>query len=394
MPLQSFLVLMTLVAVISDYILHPFYPHFFAARFSVSSADHVGYYFSSICFVVMIAFPFWAYISKKIAELNILVYTQFIAGILAIWCFYTSSYGVFWTVSLIMVFFKGSYLLIYPYTLKVVPKEKHHTTIGILSVVVHLGGILGAVLGGAVLDYVQPTSAFLIMAIGDFIQMFMSIYLLKSSRYNTSLIQDEKSEGSDRSERARFFILKIGLVTMLLYFSDFLIRPFFTRYWEAVTQVESTLITGVVYAIPGVIALLALWYNTKSRKNRSLGTGIFVALVTGITGLFLQGIENEASILVGRIIYGWAIFQSTVQFDLLLFESSTPEDYAVDYSKVHFMQSSGVLIASTVAGLLVYNGDFQLPFQYSLAGLIVTVGLFVWLFRHLFRAQKKKLAHT
>ena len=63
---------MTLVAVVSDYLLHPFYPQFFELRFGVKDPEMVGYYFAAICFMVMIAFPFWAYVSKKRAELNII----------------------------------------------------------------------------------------------------------------------------------------------------------------------------------------------------------------------------------------------------------------------------------------------------------------------------------
>ena len=164
MSLKHFLVLMTFIAVVSDYLLHPFYPYFFESRFGIDSPEHVGFYFSSLVFLVMIAFPFWAYVSKKIAELNLLIVTQLIAGLLAIYCYSTDSYPLFWVCSLIMVFFKGSYLLIYPYTLKVVEDKNHHNTIGLLSVVVHLGGILGALIGGFVLDYISPETAFLVMA--------------------------------------------------------------------------------------------------------------------------------------------------------------------------------------------------------------------------------------
>ncbi|WP_245907046.1 MFS transporter [Reichenbachiella versicolor] len=377
MSLKYFLVLMTFVAVVSDYILHPFYPHFFADRFGVNSSDHVGYYFSSLCLVIMIAFPFWAYVSKKIAELRILILTQIIAGTLALCCYQIQSYLWFWILSLVMVMFKGSYLLIYPYALKVSGSQDHASTIGLLSVVLHLGGILGAVLGGVVLDFITPESAFIVMAIGDFIQMAMSAYLLKSSRYDTSMIKGEKQKSLKRTFRERFFILKIGLVTLILYFSDFIIRPFFTRYWEMVSNMESTLLTGVIYAIPAIVALVTLWYNSRNTSRWSFNRKISIALLVGIPGLFLQGMQNEYLIIIGRILYGWAIFQSAVQFDVLLFESSSPESYATDYSKVHFMQSLGVLIASTVSGLIVSDFGLQIPFPVSLIGFTLTLILFV-----------------
>lgn len=392
MTLKSFLVLMTFIAVVSDYILHPFYPHFFEDRFGVTSSDHVGFYFSSLCLMVMVAFPFWAFISKKVSELNILIYTQLIAGCLALYCYTTDSYLMFWIISLVMVFFKGSYLLIYPYTLKVVQGDQHTQTIGLLSVTVHLGGILGAILGGIVLDYITPASIFLIMALGDFVQMTMSFYLLNSTKYDTSLIKEEAFEAIKRTFKEKFFIIKIGLVTMLLYFSEFLIRPFFSKYWEMVSQTDSKLLIGLVYAIPGIVAISLLWYSFKSKSpERPLSKDLLMALVIGIVGVFLQGVQHEAVIVIGRIVYGWAIFQGAVKFDALLFQSSTLENYATDYSKVHFMQSLGVLIASSTAGLLVSTYGFQITFTLALVGFLVTLVVFMSLFYHLYRSSDKPM---
>src|SRR5688572_5595213 len=95
------LIWMALIAVVSDTLLHPFYPQYFKSVFSVADPEHVGYYFSMICFMVMIAFPCWAFVARKREELSILVYTQFIAGLLAVACFFTTSYVVFWTISLL-----------------------------------------------------------------------------------------------------------------------------------------------------------------------------------------------------------------------------------------------------------------------------------------------------
>lgn len=379
---------MTLVAVVSDYLLHPFYPQFFEARFGVTDPKYVGYYFAAICFMVMIAFPFWAYVSKKVAELNILVYTQFVAGILALYCYWTTSYVNFWTVSLIMILFKGSYLLVYPYILKIITKEEHPSTIGLLSVVVHLGGILGAVIGGITVDYINPSSIFLIMAAGDFIQMGMSLYLLKSKKYNTDRIVVEETKKEDRLV-PKGFILKLGLITLILYFSDFLIRPFFSSYWESISKFDSKLVSGTIYAIPGFVALIALWINNKRKSEGH--KGIITALCIGTFGLLLQGIPSEIVVIIGRIIYGWAIFQGVVKFDILLFELSEPESYAWDYSKVHFFQNLGVLISSFTVGILVEKFGLQLPFMVALAGFVITLILYFFVFKSV-RTTHQKLA--
>jgi len=382
---------MTLVAVVSDYLLHPFYPQFFELRFGVTNPELVGYYFAAICFMVMIAFPFWAYISKKVSELNILVYTQFIAGILALYCYYTESYINFWIVSLIMIIFKGSYLLVYPYILKIITKEEHPKTIGLLSVVVHLGGILGAVIGGLTVDFIDPSNIFLIMAGGDFVQMGMSAFLLKSKKYDTSIVAVDEVQ-TEKKLIPKGFILKLGLITMILYFSDFLIRPFFSLYWESFSAFKSKLVSGSIYAIPGFVALVTLWINNK-RKTEEGYQGIINAICIGVIGLFLQGIPLDAFVVIGRIIYGWAIFQGVVKFDILLFELSSPESYAVDYSKIHFFQNLGVLLASLSVGLVVENYGLQIPFNIALAGFIITLALYFFVFKSV-RVTHKQLAKT
>ncbi|XRE43360.1 hypothetical protein ACIVBQ_001564 [Tenacibaculum discolor] len=378
---------MTLVAVVSDYLLHPFYPQFFELRFGITNPKNVGYYFAAICFMVMIAFPFWAYVSKKKSELNILVYTQAVAGVLALFCYYTTSYINFWIISLVMVLFKGSYLLVYPYILKIITKEEHPSTIGLLSVVVHLGGILGAVLGGITVDYINPSSIFLIMAAGDFIQMAMSGYLLKSKKYATDLIISEEPAVTDKKFIPKGFILKLGLITLILYFSDFLIRPFFSTYWESFSMYKNKLVSGTMYAIPGFVALVALWINNKRKSEGH--EGIINALCIGLIGLVLQGIPNEASVVLGRFIYGWAIFQGVVKFDILLFELSTPESYSVDYSKIHFFQNLGVLLASLNVGIIVEGFGLRIPFVIALGGFVLTLALYFMVFKSVKKVHKQ-----
>lgn len=368
---------MTFIAVVSDYLLHPFYPQFFELRFGMTNPKNVGYYFGALCFMVMIAFPFWAYVSKRVAELKILIYTQAIAGILALCCYKTNSYINFWVLSLTMVLFKGSYLLVYPYILKIIKKEEHTATIGLLSVVVHLGGILGAVIGGFTVDFISPSSIFLIMALGDFLQMLVSAYLLKSKKYDTEVISN--SEGKDKSSTSKNFIIKVSFITCILYFSDFLIRPFFSSYWESFSVHDSKLVSGTIYAIPGFVALIALWIST--RRKATGYEGIVVALLIGLVGLALQGIPNDSVVILGRIIYGWAIFQGMVKFDVLLFEKSTPDSYSVDYSVIHFFQNLGVLLASLNAGILVDTFGLQIPFFIALIGFTFTLLLYIIAFK-------------
>ncbi len=392
--MKKLLISMTLVAVVSDYLLHPFYPQFFELRFGVKDPASVGYYFAAICGIVMLAFPFWAYVSKKIAELHILVFTQCIAGILALYCYWTTSYINFWMLSLFMVVFKASYLLVYPYILKICAKEEHPTIIGTLSVIVHLGGILGAVIGGLTVDFIDPSTIFLIMAAGDFIQMGMSWYLVRSPKYSTVPIVPAIANVGRTGLIPKGRILKIGLITFVLYGSDFLIRPFFASYWESISIYDAKLIAGTIYAIPGFVALLALWYNTKWAKTDRTPSSVGMILLLTIIGIALQGIPEAIIIIIGRVLYGWAVFQAVVKFDVFLFEESTPASYSLDYSKVHFFQNLGVLLASFSVGMLVEYGGFQIPFVVSFIGVLITLAMYYWLYRVAEKNTTKKLVNT
>jgi len=382
---------MTLVAVLSDYLLHPFYPQFFELRFGVTDPKMVGYYFAAICFMVMIAFPCWAFVSRKVPELKILVWTQLVAGLLALYCSWTNSYLMFWITSLVMILFKGSYLLVYPFILRIVKKEEHTNTIGLLSVIVHLGGIIGAVLGGLTVDFLDPRYIFVIMAAGDFVQMLMSLYLLKSERFDTDRVNSEPT-GENAHPTPNSFILKVGLLTLVLYFSDFLIRPFFASYWESISVYDSKFIAGSLYAIPGFVALVGLFVN-KKREMGNLYQGILSALLLGVVGLWLQSCQIPLLLVVGRILYGWAIFQGMVRFDVLLFEQSHPDSYAMDYSKIHFFQNLGVLLSSLSVGLIVDNTSLQMPFLIALGGFVITLICYYGLFHHSIR-HKNTLAQS
>ena len=392
--IKNLLVVMTLIAVVSDYMLHPFYPKFFAARFGITAPEWTGYYFSAMCFMVMISFPLWALLSKKISELNILIFTQCIAGILAVCCYFTDSFISFWILSLIMILFKASYLLVYPLILKIISKEQHSRTIGLLSVVVHLGGILGAVIGGFTVDLIDVGYAYLIMALGDFMQMGLSIYLQNRKENLDTIFDDEPQKETEPFFGKHGFILKLGLVTLILYFSDFLIRPFFVSYWEKVTLNSSALLSGIIYAIPGCIALFILVLDYFKRNVCYKIKHILFILGIGCIGLILQGIENPTVIIMGRVLYGWSIFRGMVRFDVILFEQSSTSNYALAYSKVHFFQNLGVLLSSFGIGMWVDYLGLKIQFHTAAIGFISTIVCYWIFFQSSILKKKTSLLNT
>jgi MFS transporter, DHA1 family, multidrug resistance protein len=161
---------------------------------------------------------------------------------------------------------------------------------------------------------------------------------------------------------------------LLFYFSAFLIRPFFTRHWESLSGLDDRAIAGLVFAIPGVVAVMALWLG----RRPSGGAGrerVVMAVVGGLLGCLLQSSSDEILVLTGRGLFGWALFHGFVRLDLLLFERSAPESYAMDFSKINVSQQLGVLLSSFAAGSLVGAHGLRAPFYAAAAGFLLTAVL-------------------
>jgi predicted MFS family arabinose efflux permease len=86
-------------------------------------------------------------------------------------------------------------------------------------------------------------------------------------------------------------------------------------------------------------------------------------------------------VVLGRVIYGWAFFQAAVRFDVLVFNVSVPESYAIEYSKIHFFQNMGVLISSFTAGILVDQYGLRTPFIVAFAGYFLVVSMYYYAFK-------------
>lgn len=380
MNLKLALILLTLVSVVADTMLLPFYPQFFSQAFGMDSPLHVGYYIAACCFTVMTAFPLWAKVAKKVNELHLWVYTQTAAAILGIACFYTTDLLMFWVISQTMLIFKASYLLIYPFVLRLEEKDKHLGMIGLFSVLMHFGAIGGAVVGGLVLQVYAPQDVYLIMAASDVLQVIVCLYII--NRLQVPFFAEASAVLSEvKVKRPIGFVYKLSVISALFYFSAFMIRPFFSSYWKAISQIDSEIIAGLVYSIPGWIALFALWLNHRAKKEHDNFKVICAAFILGIAGLLLQGSQVMWTVILGRLIFGWAIFQITVRLEVMLFEMSEPSAYAIDFSKMHFFQNLGVIAASFGVGSLVSSTSFQMSFVVSSIGFAVTLLLFFLLFK-------------
>ena len=380
MTLRNTIILMTVFAVISDAILIPFYPQFFASRYGLDSPVHVGAYVAAISIAVMCTLPFWARVAKRVEPLHLLVYTQCAAGTFSLLSDWAPDVVMYWVLSMLMFMCKSSYLLMYPYMMRLTPKDQHAATVGTLSVVVHFGAIFGAVAGGLVLQTWGPRASIVAMAAGDFFQMGVCCYLIRSGKIvrvnsgeHAEAAAAEAAKVRRTGWRDRLPILRLALVMLVFDFSAYLIRPFFSVYWQQASGVDSEFVSGMAFAIPGVVAIVALRLHARIRaRGGQLPDHTVGNLLLGMVGLLLHAAPNPILIVLGRVLYGWALFQIIVKLEVNLFRLSTPQRYAHDYSITNFFQNMGVLLSSFAAGAIVNRYGLHLPFLLAACGFVLT----------------------
>lgn len=375
MSLRLAILIMSAFGVISDSILIAFYPQFFAERYGITSPVHVGAYIAAISIAVMCALPFWAKLTRRIETLHLLWMTQAVAGTLAVASAWAQTIEVYWLLTMAMFVTKASYLLLFPYLMRLEKPEDHGMVIGLLSVVIHIGAIFGASVGGLVLESVGPKMCMWVVGAGDFSQMAMSLFLIFSGSMVPVLKRNHTGEVKALPKRAGSAwsaLLKLSALMLLFDLSAYLIRPFFSVYWQTLTE-SSQAITGLVFAIPGVVALVALAINKTSIKNtfknldHTLGN-----LLIGAVGLVLQATSLPELIVIGRCLFGWSLFQVIVKMEVTLFKISQPDRYDRDFAVTNFFQNLGVLLSSFAAGYIVNLVGIPLTFALAAGGFLIT----------------------
>ncbi|KXG84997.1 MFS transporter [Agrobacterium bohemicum] len=376
--LRIALLVMTAIAVISDTMLLPYYPQLFVARFDISSSFTVGAYLASISLAVMLAFPAWVAVAKRHDTIAVLIWTQVAAAGFSLACYWATDIANFWIFSVLMVCFKASYLLMYPYVIAMQPIEKHAATIGALAVIVHFGGIIGAVSGGYVVESYGYALPYVAMAVGDIVQAIICAVLLKTAsvaRARQSSMDDAQQRTVVTQEDRKQFVLLL-LVMFAFYFGFYMSMPFMTVWWQSIATDALPHWTGVVYAIPGFVAVAILAYGHWRGGTRYVWRHNEAGLALTMLGLAIQAVPNEACIVIGRIIYGIGLYQVTVGLDALFFERAQKAHYASGFSLINIARNSGVMLAALASGILTQQFGEGITFLAAAFFVLATLLLY------------------
>src|SRR5690606_19603686 len=171
------IIIMSALGMMSDTVLIGFYPQFFDMRYGSTDQVHTGMYVAAISIAVMCTLPVWVRVARRFEPMSLIGFTQCIAGLLCLSAIWAETLTQYWVLTMLMFMFKSSYLLMFPYLMRIVSSDEHSRTIALLSVVVHTSGILAAASGGYILQHFGASAAMVLMAVGDFGQMAITLWL-------------------------------------------------------------------------------------------------------------------------------------------------------------------------------------------------------------------------
>ena len=394
MTIRLAIIIMSALGMMSDTVLIGFYPQFFDMRYGNTDQVHTGMYVAAISIAVMCTLPIWVRVAKRFEPMSLIGFTQCIAGLLCLSAIWAETLTQYWVLTMLMFMFKSSYLLMFPYLMRIVNSDEHSRTIALLSVVVHISGILAAASGGYILQHLGASAALVLMAAGDFGQMAITLWLNRTGKIikinkqedinaqdikdTAAIVADDATAPAPVATRRGFSHLTKGILTLSLImfvfdFSAYLIRPFFSEYWIYATAHKDQTLAGLIFAIPGLAAVVALIVKhrlsaTATQRNENLSWNLLLSLV----GLYLQSIPSDIAIVIGRCMYGWGLFQVAVKLEVSLFSISRKEDYAHHFSITNFFQNLGVLISSWCAGYIVSLISHQAVFLIAAGGIVLT----------------------
>jgi len=320
----------------------------------------------------MAAYPVWAMISKRYALRDILVCTQGIAGLICIACAYSTDYTFFLVLSLLMFFFKASYLLIYPHMIR--NSSSRYKEISLLGVILNVGMINAAFASSLWIDLFQIQYLFLVIAAFDFLQMICSYYFLKTDRLN---ISSEKVERTAQNIDGSLLI-RIGVLTLFLYLLSTTLRPFYTEFiLNQKAYTYSILQAGCLFILPSFSVII---FYFIFRKGNAAASNTTLMLVTAlfIATIYVQQYEMPFILTcLVRVAYGFLLFYLCVYLDMIFFASVENVHASVWYGLMHGIQNIAYLAAPLYTGYQIelhgLGAQFDIAFIFSLIFLSIVI---------------------
>jgi MFS transporter, DHA1 family, multidrug resistance protein len=354
-----------LTATVADMLMVPYYPQFFQQLYGVTSPQYIGLLIALCRVVMLLTYPAWARLSQKVDTLQILVYTQALAGLAGVACLLATNEWLFLGFSMISVAFKSSYLLIYPLLVNLSGRGRQTQMVSLYGFMVHAATIAAAVAGGLLLDYADPFYLLVIKCVADWIQMGISWWLLKNVALTITEKETTQQNPTKRDERVSGY--GIVWLVFLYYVAISLIRPYFTRFLEGLSFDLSATGQGMLFVLPAAMSMVASLCYKKLRLDEHIRPVVVLASVVVVGATWMQVAGHSLLLLIqGRICYGVALFLIQAGLDLVVFRSSQSGQMAWNYRLVTTATNAALIVAPLSLGYLLESNDLRVPFYASI----------------------------
>jgi MFS transporter, DHA1 family, multidrug resistance protein len=361
-----------LTATVADMLMVPYYPQFFQQLYGVTDPQYVGMLIALCRVMMLLTYPAWARLSQSVATVQILVYTQALAGLAGVACLLAPNEGLFLVFSMISVAFKSSYLLIYPLLVNLSGRGRQTQMVSRYGLIIHSATVVAAIAGGLLLDYADPVYLLGIKIGADWIQMGMSWWLLKNVPLAVTDREGAQQDQPKGNKRGSGY--GIVWLVFLYHTSISLIRPYFTRFLEGLSFDLNATGQGMLFVLPAVMSMVAALGYKKLRLDAPIQKVIVLASVVMVLATWMQVAGHSLLLLIsGRICYGLALFLVQAGMDLVVFRSSRSGEMAWNYRLVTTATNAALIVAPLTLGYMVEYSNLRLPFYASIGVSILFV---------------------
>ncbi len=352
-----------MLAALTDALLIPFYPQFFAKTFESSSLITPGLYVALCRLAIVMTLPFWTRLTRRVAPLRLVAIAQVIAGSAGLLCAVAPDLNTFLAFTFIAEGARGGYLLLYPVLVQSVAPGKRSSMVATVAAAINGAGLLSALVGGLLLENMGGRTALVIAGLSDFAQLLCLLPVLAMSKAAVPVPTAEGPTQSSGKHPVPVRLYFLCLVTFFATCSIVLIRPHFTVFVDAEVAPGMPLwALGAVFVVPNAVAVLATSLGGRIAHSPHARLWLIAAAWTLAITVVLQFTSSSLAFLVmARAVHGLAIYLIDVTVDYATLCGD--QDTFGNFGMMSAFQNASIVVAPLAAGMLADTYGWSVLFN-------------------------------
>nr|WP_269669536.1 MFS transporter [Paenibacillus sp. GSMTC-2017] len=375
------------LSIFGEVMLSPFYPQFFQKVFHIDDLSYTGFYIFVCRLTVVLCSPLWGLLTRKFCVKRLLLIGQGGTAICTALLATASSAEQFVMLTVLLLLFKSSYMLVYPLLIEVAGPENKAPSAGSYHAVYHTAIIFSSIAGVGMINMANPLVLFYWVGVTDILQLLLCWFVLRGVTLKKKVEKQavlHKDKGS-RKYADKLPLIYLGITLLGFHLAVNMVRPYFTiftgEYWQLSLTEQS-----ILYFLPNAIAVFSFVLVQKMCAPQRLRATLMIGLSLLAVTLALQGIEGSiVSLIASRCMFGVFLILSQAALEVVVFSTSSSDKLHMNYSFIVSFQNIGQLLAPLLASAIVINSGYGSPFY--VAAIICLFSL-VFLWRVLLRQKQ------